>query len=218
MYIYKNVEMNERAYHIYIFFLLVLLKWSEYKKICILCSQFPLFYFITRSPFNSDFLIFNDIIRLKWQLWGGLPPNPSTACVRCWCSEQTPETSAMCMCPYTTLNKFRSSSYHLITCYRNLFVHLIFQRWRDSRRKKNKESVLRSACSWRPNSNLLLGETRTLVTMGNQSICELMHRMNMYKALSLSISPPGGLTQPWFCTGSPRFTCVALLSLRQLAK
>ncbi len=115
---------------------------------------------------------------------------PSAACVRCWCSEQTPETSAMCMCPYTTLNKFRSSNYHLITCYRNLFVHLIFQRWRDSRRKKNKESVLRSACSWRPNSNLLLGETRTLVTMGNQSICELMHRMNMYKALSLSISPP----------------------------
>ncbi len=75
MYIYKNVEMNERAYHIYIFFLLVLLKLSEYKKICILCSQFPLVYFITRSPLNSDFLIFNDIIRLKWQLWGDLPPN-----------------------------------------------------------------------------------------------------------------------------------------------
>ncbi len=108
---------------------------------------------------------------------------------------------------------------HLITCYRNLSIHLIFQKQRDSQQKKNKESVLRSACSWRPNSNLLLGETRTLVTMGNQSICELMQRMNMYKALSLSVSfPPGGLAHPRFCSGSPRFTCVALLSLWQLAK
>ncbi|KAA0723412.1 hypothetical protein E1301_Tti012653 [Triplophysa tibetana] len=33
-------------------------------------------------------------------------------------------------------------------------------------------------------SNPMLGVTRTLVTMGNQSICELMQRMNMYKPLS----------------------------------